>query len=385
MRKIIDFATSHPILFIICVIVSIAMLYFFWKGVVAIVFLLLFIETIIFVISGIQASGHTKTTKLILTVLVVVFLIYALYSVYTHLGILKSMPPYCQYGDIDGDGIVDRDDYMLYPPNATLTMAWYQKERADVDNDGDYDIDDWYLIYGYVEGMVDTFPVANSSSSSYQADEPPYFSSYYTTPDEVLTGQNFYLYFNINESNGETLVYRIAIKKGNAWILETFRNKTEPGEWNSFQYVFDSPGTYIVFINYTYLFWSNHENEYPRWWYYTVNVDVKAGYPVANFTYYVEGNTVHFMDLSYDTNGYIVNWTWDFGDGEKSYEQNPVHEYRKAGEYTVTLTITDNEGLTATASKSVKVGGGMGWLCYMLGGAGIVGVAVAVVRWRRKR
>lgn len=38
-------------------------------------------------------------------------------------------------------------------------------------------------------------------------------------------------------------------------------------------------------------------------------------------------------------------WTfaWDFGDGNKSTDQNPVHTYEKVGEYTATLTVTDSK------------------------------------------
>ena len=38
-------------------------------------------------------------------------------------------------------------------------------------------------------------------------------------------------------------------------------------------------------------------------------------------------------------------WTfaWDFGDGNKSTDQNPAHTYEKVGEYTATLTVTDSK------------------------------------------
>jgi PKD repeat protein len=38
-------------------------------------------------------------------------------------------------------------------------------------------------------------------------------------------------------------------------------------------------------------------------------------------------------------------WTfqWDFGDGNKSTDQNPEHTYDKVGEYTATLTVTDQK------------------------------------------
>ncbi len=37
---------------------------------------------------------------------------------------------------------------------------------------------------------------------------------------------------------------------------------------------------------------------------------------------------------------------WDFGDGNESYEQNPIHAYASEGNYTVTLTVTDSFGYT---------------------------------------
>ncbi len=45
-----------------------------------------------------------------------------------------------------------------------------------------------------------------------------------------------------------------------------------------------------------------------------------------------------FTDLSV---GNITSWAWDFGDGTNSTEQNPVHTYTVAGEYTVILVVSD--------------------------------------------
>jgi hypothetical protein len=49
--------------------------------------------------------------------------------------------------------------------------------------------------------------------------------------------------------------------------------------------------------------------------------------------------------------GKISSWHWNFGDGTESTEQNPVHAYARAGEFTV---ILDVEG-PAGKSRSIKV------------------------------
>ncbi len=70
----------------------------------------------------------------------------------------------------------------------------------------------------------------------------------------------------------------------------------------------------------------------------TVNVAAK---PVANFSF-VNGcytQPVQFTDLSTLAAGNINNWYWDFGDGNISSAQNPLHPYLSAGTYTVKLAV----------------------------------------------
>jgi PKD repeat protein len=50
-------------------------------------------------------------------------------------------------------------------------------------------------------------------------------------------------------------------------------------------------------------------------------------------------NGFQFFDLSYSPSP-IQTWTWNFGDGTSSNEQNPFHVYSQPGVYTVSLTIT---------------------------------------------
>ena len=40
----------------------------------------------------------------------------------------------------------------------------------------------------------------------------------------------------------------------------------------------------------------------------------------------------------------VIDWFWEFGDGTNSFEQAPTHRYDKAGQYTVTLTVRNENG-----------------------------------------
>jgi PKD repeat protein len=51
----------------------------------------------------------------------------------------------------------------------------------------------------------------------------------------------------------------------------------------------------------------------------------------------------------------IVSYLWDFGDGTNSTMANPTHIYSAVGNYTVTLTVTDNHGDTDTDSTYANI------------------------------
>ena len=48
---------------------------------------------------------------------------------------------------------------------------------------------------------------------------------------------------------------------------------------------------------------------------------------------------------SYDPDGQITNYSWDFGDNSTSYLKNPSHRYNTTGIFYVSLLVTDNDGL----------------------------------------
>lgn len=85
--------------------------------------------------------------------------------------------------------------------------------------------------------------------------------------------------------------------------------------------------------------------------------------PVADFTWspvYPEVYEIVTFDASYSTpdGGVIVSYEWDFGDGTLNViEPDPIttHHYTSAGNYTVTLNVTDSEDRWDTESKIITV------------------------------
>ena len=77
--------------------------------------------------------------------------------------------------------------------------------------------------------------------------------------------------------------------------------------------------------------------------------------PRASFDVETQGLTVNFIDSSTDSNNDITQWSWSFGDGATSSDQNPMHVYAASGNYDVELTVTDSEGNTSTSTQTVVV------------------------------
>ena len=58
---------------------------------------------------------------------------------------------------------------------------------------------------------------------------------------------------------------------------------------------------------------------------------------------------------SADGDGTVASYRWDFGDGATSTGTTGSHTYAQPGTYTITLTVTDDDGATSTTSAQVSV------------------------------
>ncbi|NOQ93899.1 MAG: PKD domain-containing protein, partial [Methylophaga sp.] len=58
---------------------------------------------------------------------------------------------------------------------------------------------------------------------------------------------------------------------------------------------------------------------------------------------------------SYDTDGSLVLYAWDFGDGNSATGSQVNHTYNTAGTFTASLTVTDDTAATSTTTVSINV------------------------------
>ena len=91
--------------------------------------------------------------------------------------------------------------------------------------------------------------------------------------------------------------------------------------------------------------------------------------PVANFTYSpsmpsVDYPTTFDASASYDPDGTILLYIWDFGDNStaSTNETEITHIYTATGNYTVTLTVIDDAGLNDTTTTQITVWPAIAWL-----------------------
>jgi len=92
----------------------------------------------------------------------------------------------------------------------------------------------------------------------------------------------------------------------------------------------------------------------------TVKLEIILIPPVAkitdNTTTVLTGEVIRFdASTSYDPDGYIVKYFWNFGDETNSTGVEVIHSYEDDGSYTVTLTVTDDDGTTNSKNMTKTV------------------------------
>ena len=120
---------------------------------------------------------------------------------------------------------------------------------------------------------------------------------------------------------------------------------TDPGGTHTMYLVFTNPdadGSLFDVDSFTAIGKGISDNAQPS---VTATADPTSGAAPLDVAFTAEGTDPEDAELTY---------SWDFGDGATSTEQNPTHTYTEAGEFQATVTVTDPGG--ATATDSVEIG-----------------------------
>jgi len=129
----------------------------------------------------------------------------------------------------------------------------------------------------------------------------------------------------------------------------TTSNKQNPGA------IYSNPGTYTVKLV---IKAATGEDSITK-----INFITVYNYPTVGLSAAPVGGCapleVNFTDSSIAGSGTISSWTWDFGDGIISNEQNPVHTYNISDTFNVSLIVVNSFGCKKSMVDSglVKVGG----------------------------
>ena len=233
--------------------------------------------------------------------------------------------------------------------------------EAEVSSVGTYDYHSctfYVLSYGYYDFEIVITTIANYESSALKVSSP----SATSTLEIFLVeqGQAFNVYISaprvpenfLNSTEEITYTYKgnnYTNYLGNYWsnYEEEYPNATE----------IDSTGIWDTPYSSTHL----GEDNYPLvepWENYFKPVENQL--PIANFTYSPEKPIVNQSitfnaSTSYDPDGTIVKYEWSFGEGTNGIGKIVTHSYSSAGDYSVNLTVTDDDGATNTTSKLIKV------------------------------
>lgn len=132
----------------------------------------------------------------------------------------------------------------------------------------------------------------------------------------------------------------------------------------SAQHSYAQPGTYSITLT---VFSGQRENTISQ----AITVNTATG-PTAQFTTELKGRTLT-VDAASSSAGDagLSSYSWDFGDGETAAGVNAEHHYSEDGNYTVKLTLSDENGLEDTVSTQLQVSNALPVPAFSLGSSGL--------------
>ena len=168
-------------------------------------------------------------------------------------------------------------------------------------------------------------------------------ASFTVTPNPVSVGANIIFNASASSDDGTITSYEWNFGDGNtANGVTTTYSYTQPGSFTAILSVTDNDGNKASISKVI-----------------TVNNITEPVVPTASFTVtpnpVIVGANIIFNASSSSDNGTITSYEWNFGDGNTANGVTTTYSYTQSGSYTAILSVTDNDGNTATTSKIIQV------------------------------
>ena len=280
-------------------------------------------------------------------------------------GLPSSGTYYPQFGDVNGDGYLDIVAYS--GPTGTLYLGdgsgnWESDATFTMPSDGGYSafvVDGDFDHDGHEDIVIQAeenewFVYQNKLKAFSPYIEPTELSSNLQTPNGGET-------FRSGSIRKIRWLSAVPLSVGDSSVEIKVSLTGESGPWDTvvsdipnngcYQWLVDAGGTKNCRIKII----------------ITTSSDIAYSYSLSDFTiigFNVYSNGPYFGEIEepIQFTGIAENGTkpykffWDFGDGNISEEQNPLHNYSENGNYTVILSVTDGNDITIRDSTWVVIG-----------------------------
>ncbi|RLI51593.1 MAG: hypothetical protein DRP09_19085, partial [Candidatus Thorarchaeota archaeon] len=244
---------------------------------------------------------------------------------------------------------------IIYPDNSVHDFSM-QKQKGDR-----YFFDQTYNTVGTYRYHICARDTANNYNESAEhvftitgnINNPPIANDdYYSTAENTtLNIEAPGVLTNDDDVDGDTLT-TVKTSEPVHGTLTVFNND------GSFIYVPDSG--YTGLDNFTYQVDDGNSGTDTATVYITISDNPVNIPPVADFRVEPNNNigiqnTVFFNSTSYDPDGTIISWEWDFDDGSTGSGEQTTHTYTNPGIYQVKLTVTDDNDTSVSITRQVII------------------------------
>ncbi|MCD6331014.1 MAG: PKD domain-containing protein, partial [Thermoplasmata archaeon] len=191
-------------------------------------------------------------------------------------------------------------------------------------------------------GNIDKYPLMDFWNQSAQPPNKPPVAFFKFYPQSPFSKENVVFIEMCYDENGKLDIINYTWDFGDgsiSYAKNPVHKYSKPGKYNVTLTIKDKAG--------------NNDS-------ITLQISIRNTLPVANFTWEPlqpasQTNIEFNASSSYDLDGSIANYTWDFGDGSIGYGKFVSHKYAKSGEYIVKLTVRDDYGNESYIEKTIKI------------------------------